>query len=73
MHNLSAACNKDYFLPSELTYQDVLQHQLKSLFSPIATASCVSPVREHLAGGEPIFQRRPSEYLMYSSRKPTPE
>jgi hypothetical protein len=46
---------KDYFLPSESIRPDVLQHQLKSLFGPTATAKPstlrVSPVREHFTRG----------------------
>jgi hypothetical protein len=46
---------KDYFLPRESIRQDVLQHQLKSLFGPTATAKPstlrVSPVREHFTRG----------------------
>jgi hypothetical protein len=51
---------KDYFLPSESIRQDVLQHLLKSLFGPAATASSstlhVSPVHGHL-GIKLIFRR----------------
>jgi hypothetical protein len=45
---------KDYFLPGEMIRQDVLQHQLKSLFSPAATARPatlrVSAGHEHFTG-----------------------
>jgi hypothetical protein len=46
---------KDYFLPSESIRHDVLQHQLKKMFGPTATARPsthnVSPVRERFTGG----------------------